>query len=180
MNEWFQYYSRNVQKVPDGYLISSTGGSSNAENRGLLFYDEENKTITRLTDTGYGYLTEEYQHYRYIRSSYGYSHVIDNTGIVIGSTGGNLEIWYYSFEDKSLSKIASGASFYNWINKDNTIMGMNPSYGVIVFDKDAKAKYLFMLQLKVPASSDQAMDLLDRVDSILKDEVGVGHYSIGG
>lgn len=141
MNEWFQYYSRNVQKVPGGYLISSTGGSSSAENRGLLFYDEENKTITRLTDTGYGYLTEEYQHYRYIRSSYGYSHVIDDMGIVVGSTGGNLEIWYYNFEDKSLSKIASGASFYNWINKDNTIMGMNPSYGVIVFDKDTKAWY---------------------------------------
>ena len=44
--------------------------------------------------------------------------------------------------------------------------------GTIVFDKDAKAKYLFMLQLKVPASSDQAMDLLDRVDAVISKNVG--------
>ena len=52
--------------------------------------------------------------------------------------------------------------------------------GTIVFDKEVKAKYLFMLQLKVPASSDDAMNLLERVDNILKEEVGEGNYSIGG
>ena len=70
------------------------------------------------------------------------------------------------------------------MDKNQSILSIfypNPGEdGTIVFEKEEKAKYLFMLQLKVPASSDQAMDLLDRVDSILKEEVGEGHYSIGG
>ena len=50
--------------------------------------------------------------------------------------------------------------------------------GVIVFDENAPAKYLFMLQLNVPASSDEAMGLLGDLDDILK-ESGY-EYSIGG
>ena len=50
--------------------------------------------------------------------------------------------------------------------------------GTIVFDENAQAKYLFMLQLNVPASSDEAMNLLGDLDKILKDS---GYrYSIGG
>jgi len=50
--------------------------------------------------------------------------------------------------------------------------------GTIVFDENVQAKYLFMLQLNVPASSDEAMNLLGDLDKILKDS---GYrYSIGG
>ena len=51
-------------------------------------------------------------------------------------------------------------------------------HGVITFNETAKAKYLFMLQLNVPASSDEAMNLLGDLDSLLK-ETGKD-YAIGG
>ena len=50
--------------------------------------------------------------------------------------------------------------------------------GEITFDENAEAKYLLMLQLNLPASSDEAMDLLNDLDKIL---AKTGHeYAIGG
>ena len=50
--------------------------------------------------------------------------------------------------------------------------------GTIVFDENAEAKYLIMLQLNLPASSDEAMGLLGDLDEIFSK---TGHeYAIGG
>ena len=50
--------------------------------------------------------------------------------------------------------------------------------GVITFDENTPSKYLFMLQLNVSASSDEAMELLSNLDGVLS-ESGYD-YSIGG
>ena len=50
--------------------------------------------------------------------------------------------------------------------------------GEITFDENTEAKYLLMLQLNLPASSDEAMSLLNDLDKILSK---TGHeYAIGG
>ena len=51
--------------------------------------------------------------------------------------------------------------------------------GVIVFDEAKPAKYLFMLQLNIPASADEAMKLLGDLDKVLA-ESDCSDYSIGG
>ena len=134
--------ARYVQNVPDGFLITSSNSSASySQNQGMLFYDETEKTITRLCSTGFQLLPEEFVSNRNIYTSSGFSHIIDGYGVIACGNNSSSGAYYYDYESKTVTQVDSAHYYYNYIERDDLVLGSQPNYGAIVFDKNTKTWY---------------------------------------
>jgi len=171
MQEFSQYYPKQIHPLSNGFLISSINQSSH----GILFYSNAEKTITRLSSTGYNYLSEEYLYNRRIYSGSGYSHIIEGYGIVVSSNSASSinKVYFYDFDDGSLTEIASSAIFGYWLERDDLSIGSHSTYGALIFDKKNKTWYR-------PVTTGQFDNALILDDGILlggtQSSVGLKYY----
>ena len=139
------YESNNatcIQDVPNGFLITSlSSGSTYPQNLGVLFYDSINKIITRMCSGGMNLLREESMYNRHIYGTSAYSHIMDGYGVLIGGNNSNSGAYYYDYESKTVTQVDSAHCYYNYIERDDLVLGSYSSYGAIVFDKNTKTWY---------------------------------------
>lgn len=123
-----------VLEVEGGYLFG--GYNSSSSSYGVLHYDKENGTVTKIIDVGY-YWFNDSLYTRYAYSTY--TRIIPGYGVVFGSSQTYAwGTWYFDFETKTVTRIAENAYFSGWVEDDDILYGCNSSFGVILFDKAEK------------------------------------------
>ena len=126
-----------ILEVEDGYLFGGYNGGSQCY--GILHYERDTKTVTRLFDNGYYWFNDSvqsrYNYSTYTRYMPGYGVVFCNAQSYSWGT------WYYDYATKTLTRIVENAAFMNWIETEDVFFGSYSSYGVIIFDKTTKTWY---------------------------------------
>ena len=126
--------SQFVVEIDDGYLIGSYSSATNST--GILHYNKEAGTVTRLMNIGYYWFNDSFTS-RYNYSTY--TRIIPGYGVVFGcSQTYAWGTWYYDFEAKTLTRIVENGYFMNWVETDDLLYGCYSSFGVILFDKATK------------------------------------------
>ena len=126
-----------VQEVPGGYLFG--GYTAASQSTGVLYYDTDAKTVTRLCANGYYYFNESL----YTRYAYNsWTHIIEGYGIVFSSSQSTAwGVWYYDYASKEITQIMQTGYANYWMENDSMVLGSYSSFGAVVFDKKTKTWY---------------------------------------
>ena len=129
--------SSYVLELDDEYLFG--GYSSSTACYGVLRFDKETKTVTRLLNIGYYYFTDALSS-RYAYSTY--NRIIPGYGVVFCSTqSASWGVWYFDCETKQVTRLIETGYMTNWVEDDDIVYGCYSSYGVLIFDKATKTWY---------------------------------------
>ncbi len=126
-----------VLELEDEYLFG--GYTSTTSCNGVLRFDKQTKTVTRLTSLGYYYFTDG------LTSRYAYStfnRIIPGYGVVFCSNqSASWGVWYFDCETKQVTRLIETAYMTYWIEDDDIVYGCYSSYGVLIFDKATRTWY---------------------------------------
>ena len=126
-----------VLELEDEYLFG--GYTSTTGCYGVLRFDKETKTVTRLTNIGYYFFTDA------LTARYAYStfnRIIPGYGVVFCSNQSpSWGVWFYDTETKQVTRLIETAYMTNWVEEDDIVYGCYSGYGVLIFDKATKTWY---------------------------------------